>query len=319
MTARMSALAAVAWAAIAASAHGQDRVEVSCLPERIMAQPGETIELTAFVASAAGAITRNVAVSWAVSAGRVVDAQSLATRWQLAEAARDTRHVATATVTVNGTPAGTCSLGVWVAPVPPPGQVRGEYVTRRSYLRPGQAAEAGFGLYSYFLLREPATVAERARAEAFIGAFQDALAGVGDQEDYVERRRLNGSYLPVTGELPSRQTRDERRTWTLEHYDYAQAQRLLSLYPALTGRGPFIIAVPSPLRAPVKPMLPWDMTDVDSAAIGQAVNRFTNQAAQLYDWQDHVTLQMLRDRVLTTVAGMFVGRAAAERWLQIVR
>ena len=80
-----------------------------------------------------------------------------------------------------------------------------------------------------------------------------------------------------------------------------------------------IIAVPSPLRAPVKPMLPWDMTDVDSAAIGQAVNRFTNQAAQLYDWQDHVTLQMLRDRVLTTVAGMFVGRAAAERWLQIVR
>jgi hypothetical protein len=197
--------------------------------------------------------------------------------------------------------------------------VRGEYIARRAFLRPGQTGEAGFGLYSYFLLRQPANASERTRAERFIGAFLDALVAVADQENYIERRRLNASFLPVTSEPPPRQTAPDQRAWTIDHYDYAQAQRLLSLYPTLTGRGPFIVAVPSPLRSSVRPMLPWDLGEVESTALPVVVNRFTNQAAQLYDWQDQTTLQKLRDQVVTAVAGMFVGRAAAERWMQIVQ
>jgi hypothetical protein len=107
--------------------------------------------------------------------------------------------------------------------------------------------------------------------------------------------------------------------WTLGHYDYEHAKRMLSLYPTLTGIGPFIVAVPAPLRSPVKPMLPWDFSQVESASIDQGVSRFLNQAAQLYDWQNQGALPRLREQLLTAVAGMFVGRSTAETWMQIVR
>jgi hypothetical protein len=198
-------------------------------------------------------------------------------------------------------------------------RLRGEYITRRAFLRSGQVGEPGFGLYSYFLLREPPDAGERQRAASFVAAFLDAIVGVADLEHYIERRRLNGSYLPVTMDSPQGLTAAERAAWTLEHYDYAQATRLLSLYPTLTGRGPFIVAVPAPLRSPVKPMLPWDFSQIDDGAIRENVGRFLNQAAQLYDWQNQAALPKLREQLLTAVASMFVGRAAAEQWMQIVR
>jgi hypothetical protein len=66
-------------------------------------------------------------------------------------------------------------------------------------------------------------------------------------------------------------------------------------------------------------MLPWDFSQAESAAIAEGVRRFLNQAAQLYDWQNQSALQIMRDRLLTAVAGLFVGRAEAENWIQIVR
>jgi hypothetical protein len=66
-------------------------------------------------------------------------------------------------------------------------------------------------------------------------------------------------------------------------------------------------------------MLPWDFSVVAEPAIPEAVSRFLNQAAQLYDWQNQSALQTLRDRLLTAVAGMFVGRTTAETWLPLVQ
>ena len=66
-------------------------------------------------------------------------------------------------------------------------------------------------------------------------------------------------------------------------------------------------------------MLPWDFSQIDDDAIREHVGRFLNQAAQLYDWQNQAALPKLREQLLTAVAGMFVGRAAAENWMQIVR
>jgi hypothetical protein len=111
----------------------------------------------------------------------------------------------------------------------------------------------------------------------------------------------------------------ERTAWAIERYDFERAKAFLSLYPMLTGPGPFIVAVPAPLRSSVKPMLPWDLSQVEAAAIPDGVSRFLNQAAQLYDWQNQGALPKLRDQLLTAVAGMFVGRASAESWMQIVR
>jgi hypothetical protein len=152
-----------------------------------------------------------------------------------------------------------------------------------------------------------------------VSAFLDVLVGVADLDNYVERRRLNGSYIPVTDDPPPGFTAEQRAGWAVDHYDYEHANALLSLYPTLTGRGPFIVAVPAPLRSSVKPMFPWDFSDFDDAAIAEGVRRFLNQAAQLYDWQNQDALQKLREQVVTAVAGMFVGRTTAENWMQIVR
>jgi len=304
------------WARPAA---GQDTARVSCVPDKAVASPGDTIGVTTWVATPSGPITQNVTVQWTVSAGQITPAGTAAS-WRLEGAAVDRRHTAVADVRVNGRAVESCSLGVWIAQdAGAESRLRGEFITRRAFLRPGDMAAAGFGLYSYFLMREPANPSETARAASFTSAFFDALVAVADQENYVERRRLNGSYMPVTMEPPARLGVQEQRAWIREHYDYAQAQRLLSLYPTLTGRGPYIVAVTAPLRAPIKPMLPWDFSEIEAEAIPPAVNRFANQAAQLYDWQEPGSLQTLRDRLLTIVAGMFVGRAAAERWMQIVR
>jgi hypothetical protein len=273
-------------------------------------------------------VTDKVAAHWRPSAGRI-DGQSAAARWSLEGAPADTRQTVNVDVEVDGTRAGSCSLGVWVADPAATGgatgdpsatlRLRGEYITRRAFLRSAQAGEPGFGLYSYFLMREPANPSDQARAASFVAAFLDVLVGVADQENYVERRRLNGSYMPTTMDPPRGLASEQRAAWALEHYDYDHANAFLSLYPTLTGPGPFIVAVPAPLRSPVKPMLPWDFSQIDNAAIAAGVSRFLNQAAQLYDWQHQDALQTLRQRLLTAVAGMFVGRAAAENWMQIVR
>ncbi|MEO7190001.1 MAG: hypothetical protein ABI051_02990 [Vicinamibacterales bacterium] len=298
---------------------GQDAARVTCLPDKVVASRGDTVGVSAWAAAPSGQALQDVTVQWTVSAGLITEAGAAAI-WRLDGVAVDRRYTAVADVRVNGRAVASCSLGVWVTEeTAVETRLRGEFITRRAFLRPGAVADTGFGLYSYFLMREPSNAGETGRAATFTGAFLDALVAVADQDTYVERRRLNGSYLPVTMEPPPRLGVEEQRVWMREHYDYAQARRLLSLYPTLTGRGPFIIAVTAPLRGAIKPMLPWDFSDVDADAIGPAVNRFANQAAQLYDWQDQGSLQTLRDQLLTTVAGMFVGRATAERWMQIVR
>ena len=301
-------------------------LRVACLPDKAVALPTDDVTLNLWVASSSGPVTDNVAVQWRVSAGQI-ERQLRSARWTLAGAPVERRQTATADVQVNGVAAGTCSVGVWVVEPPaasapgsaPAPRLRGEYITRRAFIRTGQVGEQGFGLYSYFLMREPASPSEKSRAAAFVAAFLDVLVAVADQENYVERRQLNGSYMPVTNDLPQGLTVQQRAAWALDHYDYEHAKRLLSLYPTLTGTGPFILAVPAPLRTPIKPMLPWDFSQLSDAAIPEGIGRFLNQAAQLYDWQNQNALPKLRDQLLTAVAGMFVGRAAAENWLSIVR
>jgi hypothetical protein len=320
-------LAAVSIVAGSTSTDGQGEHHISCLPDRSVALPTDQVRLNVWVSSSGAPIVDNVAATWTVSAGRL-DERSRPTTWTVAGVPVDRRYTATVNVQVNGVAAGACTLGVWVAaPLAPdvpslPGggiRLRGEYVTRRAFIRSGQVGEAGFGLYSYFLMREPATPSERSRAAAFVKAFLDVLVGVADQENYVERGRLNGSYLPVTADPPQGLSSAQWEAWVLEHYDFEHARRLLSYYPTLNGSGPFILAMPAPLRTTVRPMLPWDFSVIPDTAIPDGVSRFLNQAAQLYDWQNQNALEKLRNELLTAVAAMFVGRSAAENRLSLIR
>ena len=125
--------------------------------------------------------------------------------------------------------------------------------------------------------------------------------------------------MPVTTDLPQGLTVQQRAAWALDHYDYEHAKRLLSFYPTLSGTGSVHPRCAGSAAHAGQAMSPWDFSQLSDAAIPEGVGRFLNQAAQLYDWQNQNALPKLRDQLLTAVAGMFVGRAAAENWLSIVR
>ena len=195
---------------------------VSCLPDRAVALPGETVRVRVWVASASGPVADNVTARWSASAGRIDD-QTTAPTWLLEDAPVERRQTATVDVDVAARRAGSCSLDVWVVEPAAPRRraggdpaatfrLRGEYITRRAFLRSGQVGEPGFGLYSYFLLREPRRCRRApARRRASWRRFSTSIVGVADQEHYIERRRLNGSYMPVTMDPPHGLTAAERR------------------------------------------------------------------------------------------------------------
>ena len=312
--------------------YGDDGLRIACLPDRPVAYRGEDIGVQVWVTTSDGVpVIAKAPVHWKVTAGRIED-QSSSTRWRFDAVEVDREYTASVEVEVGKLIAGPCSFNVWVSEallqsaerqsaqgIDVGGRYRGEYITRRAFLGNGKFGDPGFGLYSYFLMRgPPATPQVRERYAQFVRSFLDVLVSLSDKENYVESSKLNVSYIPVKTDPPRMFATGQLVDWVLEHYDYDRAKSFLSLYPTLTGPGPYIVAVGTPLRRPIKPMLPWDFAQMDGQSVGDGVNRFLNQAAQLYDWEHEGALRKLRDRLLTAVAGMFMGRAAAEAWIQII-
>src|SRR5262249_16905646 len=141
--ARAGAMVAL-WIVAELAIHAQRDVSVSCLPDKVLAQPGGTGGVPVWVTSG-GPPAPQFAARWSATAGRIAG-QSASVQWVLGGAPVERRHTATVDVEVNGVSAGSCSLGVWVverAPSPSankpggPGdlRLRGEYITRRAFLR----------------------------------------------------------------------------------------------------------------------------------------------------------------------------------------
>jgi hypothetical protein len=311
--------------------YGDDGLRVACLPDRPVAYRGEDIGVQVWVTTSGGVpVVAKASVRWKVTGGRVED-QSSSTRWRFDSVEVDREYTASVEVEVDELRGDPCSFKVWVSEalrqsaerqsvqgIDVGGRHRGEYITRRAFLGNGKFGEPGFGLYSYFLMRgPPATPQVRERYAHFVRSFLDVLVSLSEKENYVESSKLNVSYMPMKTVPPKMLEIRQFVDWILEHYDYDRAKSFLSFYPTLTGPGPYIVAVGAPLRRPIKPMLPWDFAQMDGQSIGDGVNRFLNQAAQLYDWENEGALRKLRDRLLTAVAGMFMGRASAEAWIPI--
>jgi hypothetical protein len=307
--------------------YGDDiQPRVACLPERPVASVGDHIRIETYVTAAnSEPLAQTAQVAWSTTGGQIID-QGVSVRWRLSGVEPDREYRATAKARVGNAVLPDCSIRVWVSTASANyddqrfRKRRGEYISRRAFLGKEPFGEPGFGLYSYFLIAaRPDTPQAQERFASFVRAFLDVMVSLTELENFVERSKLNMSYLPTKADLPDKlKTADlsEIAKWVTKNYDFDRAKSFLSLYPTLSGSGPYIVAVQKPLERPMKPMLPGDFSEMDAATIHEAVKRYMNTAAQLYDWDHDAALLRLRDKVMTAIAGMFVGREMAQRWMQ---
>jgi hypothetical protein len=159
-----------------AHVHAQAGTGVSCLPDRVVAAPGEKVALSVWTAMRDAAAPSRMHARWTVSGGGIAT-QTPMTTWLLEGVSIDQRQTAVVEVDVDGVLVGTCSVGVWVASADRPSwhePVFAGNTSRAAFLRNGQVATDSPTVIS---MREPATSPETARTTAFINAFLDVRSG----------------------------------------------------------------------------------------------------------------------------------------------
>jgi hypothetical protein len=165
----------------------------------------------------------------------------------------------------------------------------------------GRTEETGYGLYSYLLLGSPPADASRERYRRAIEAYVGLIPDITGLEQYVTRRELNVTYLPLTrlppaGPIPL--------NWALEHYDYARARVLLGRLPGDYRDGPYLISSLGPLTATTASpprYLFQDLSRTPAPLVTLWVKEFLNQAAQERFWEEP-TARSLALKLRTTIA-----------------
>jgi len=220
-------------------------------------------------------------------------------------------------------------------------------ITESSFLTPVQEEKPGYGLYSYVLFGAPPDSFDSNRWHRYyqtILAFL-TLPPAGATEKYVPPQGLNLTFLPVTlsaQELPSiryvpiqfRFDPERMAAHVREHqaggkpfaghgssngdnacmlvssYDYARAQKLLSMLPGPHLEGPYIVSVEQPLgNASSLPAryLYQDLSSVPPELVNLWFKEFMVQAQEQEFWKTRTQEQfILRLRTVIGIASQQV-------------
>jgi len=167
-----------------------------------------------------------------------------------------------------------------------------------------QPEDQGYGLYSYLLFASPPTHATRDRYQAAVTAYLEFISPIKVLEEYLQRRQLNITYLPLTVSLPERILPQESTQWILEHYNYTRARILLSTLPGAHSEGPYIVSSRKPLRVGkilAEPYLYQDLSWVPPRLVELWVKAFLNQATQERFWEERTAERWVR-KLRTAIA-----------------
>ena len=222
-------------------------VQLICLTEQPAIVEGESATLRAWVSTIDGRpIAAPVNFSWEVDAGRV-EAQAASTRWDLSTVKVKPQMVRKVNAIVTAAQPGRsdlrCTVEVFIGreeATPPDRATKGELLSARHYLLPGEVEAPGFGLYSYLLFSAPPRDAEdEAR---YLKTIEACLLVLQEVDDYLSRHlppsRLNATYIPLT-RIPDRgRSNTEWAENLLAVYDYTAAQILLSKVQQAHQQGP---------------------------------------------------------------------------------
>jgi hypothetical protein len=259
---------------------------------------------------------------WTATAGKI-QGNNFEARWSL-KGALSGKYQATVAVSRSGTKLADCSVSVLVveplragpSPPPPTGQTPKVRETARGFLVKGHKEQAGYGLYSYFLMGSPPTESSRARCLAGIQAYLKLIPTVGDLEDYVSADKLNVTYLPVKAPVPLELTAE----WALENYDFGRARVLLDLLPGVHNTGPYIVSVLKPMGAGERLSSQYLFQDLSAVPtepqdlMSMWILEFVNLAAQERFWEPR-TAELLTLKLRTTISVLASGLPEVKKQL----
>jgi hypothetical protein len=192
--------------------------------------------------------------------------------------------------------------------------------TGLAYLVGTQPEDQGYGLYSYLLFASPPTHATRERYLAAVTAYVELISPIRILEEYLQRRRLNITYLPLTVSLPEGLPPEDTPQWILEHYNYTRARLLLRTLPGVHNEGPYIVSLRKPLRLgtiQTEPYLYQNLSWVPPRLIELWVKTFLNQAAQERFWEERTAQRWvlhLRTAIAILAEGLPEVRHASAEW-----
>ena len=192
--------------------------------------------------------------------------------------------------------------------------------TGLAYLVGTQPEDQGYGLYSYLLFASPPTHATRERYLAAVTAYVELISPIRMLEEYLLRRSLNITYLPLTVSLPESLPPEDTPRWILEHYNYTRARLLLRTLPGVHNEGPYIVSLRKPLRLgtiQTEPYLYQNLSWVPPRLIELWVKTFLNQAAQERFWEERTAQRWvlhLRTAIAILAEGLPEVRHASAEW-----
>lgn len=280
-------------------------VQVSCSPEKPVAEIGSLLKLRVFVAAGQEQSRR---YSWQVSAGTIQGSGS-EVLWNLSgvPSGYNQASVNVTNATNPEAKSAECSVQV-IATEPERGMHPMLRETTRTFLPKGQKEEAGYGLYSYLLLGSPPTDASRVRYLSAMEAYLNLMLPLDDLEETVAHNKLNITYLPVKAPVPPHPTPQ----WLLDNYDFVRARVLLDLLSGPHREGPYIVSTLTPLSgvdALATHYLYQDLSTVPTDPkdlVSWWIREFQNQAAQERFW-DPQTMDTLALRIRTTISVLATG------------
>ncbi len=193
--------------------------------------------------------------------------------------------------------------------------------TGQAFLGPRQTETEGYGLYSYVLLGSPPDRHAKRRYLAMIDAYLQLFPAIASLEQYIPRRELNVTYLPLQEIPPTGKGTRVSPEWVLAHYDHARARAFLRGVPGTNRDGPYLVSVLKPLSQNVPlagEYLFQDMTAVPPHLAATWMKAFLKQAAQERFWESRTTKRfVLKLRTIIGILGKDVLdiRQALTSWI----
>jgi hypothetical protein len=283
-----------------------------CSVSRPVVPAGDTVRLRVYNTDAAASSQ----VNWSVPGG-VLETDTAGTIWRLSGLGLGSFSARVAYDDGAGL-IRTCVITVQV--VQPSLQLMGSSLAGRAYLLPNQTEEAGFGLYSYIIMRVPPNAATRERYLNAISEYLRQIASVNALRRYVSTENLNIMYLPLR-----RRIANPNADSLLAIYDYARAQVLLSQFRQVSGDGPFLLGTRTPLSsrsAETTPVIVHDLSAVPPHLVGLWVAEYLTQTAQERYWEENTLRQVsLKLRTIISVLGQGVPdvQSSLDSWIKWIR
>lgn len=305
---------------------------MTCVPNRPIANPGETITVRVWINDSPDTATGDI--TWKASVGTIkTNKGSTNATWSFPD--DDTSVSTEAPTTAHGfvrhktLSKVECQFGVYFVPAPviTRGLKRPPILSGKTFLVDGQKEPVGYGLYTYILFgAPPRNDTERERYLKALESYLLVIRPIEEMEHYRPQERLNITLIPLLeepvvleGNLTGPEQVRQLAIKLLEIYDYTRAQVILADFGvSRIASGPFLASRRGLAEGSDAFQLRQDISHVSPNLVGDWTETFFMLATQESSWTIQ-TLQKLRLNMLNVIAVAVKDTSRADQWIRVFK